>query len=150
MGMDDSPPQPSPLFQRLAHIPAGALDFTPVPLRNRRDGWTAARQRAFVTALAAGLGISGAACAAGMSRQSAYLLRDRPGAGSFAAACDRALGFARSRPLPPGSTAYERGIEGVLVPLYHGRRIIGYRRQFDNRVLGNLLRTYYRHRDMGR
>jgi hypothetical protein len=145
--MDDSPPDPSPLARRLAHIPDGALDFTPVPLRGRRDGWTPARQRAFVTGLACGLGVSGAARAAGASRQSAYLLRTRPAAESFAAACDRALAFARSRPPSPGSTAYERGIEGVLVPLHLGRRIVGYRRKYDSRVLGNLLRAYHRRRD---
>jgi hypothetical protein len=32
--------------------PAAALDFTPVPLRSRRDGWTPERQRLYVAALA--------------------------------------------------------------------------------------------------
>lgn len=150
MGMDDSLPDPGPLARRLAHIPEGSLDFVPVQLRGRRDGWTPVRQRAFVTALAAGLGMSGAARAAGMSRQSAYALIERPGADSFVAACHRALGFSKSRPHAPGSTAYERGVEGVLVPLRQGRRIVAYRRKFDNRVLGNLLRAYYRRRDQGR
>jgi hypothetical protein len=139
--MSDSPP--SLLAQRLAHIPAGALDFVPVPVKPRRDGWTAERQTVFIKGIAAGLGNSGAARAAGMSRQSAYLLRDRPGAASFAAAWERALEFARSRPLPPGSTAYERGIEGVLVPIRKRGGVIGYRRKYDDRVLAMLLRAQF-------
>jgi hypothetical protein len=147
--MDDSLPGTSLLAARLAHIPEGALDFTPVPLKGRRDGWTAARQRAFVTGLAAGLGMSAAARAAGMSRQSAYLLLERPGAESLCAACERARAFARSRPLAPGSTCWERGVEGVLVPLRHRGRIIGYRRKYDGRALGLMLRTAYRLREQG-
>jgi hypothetical protein len=145
--MDDSLPETSLLSSRLAHIPGGALDFTPVPLKGRRDGWTAERQRAFVTGLAAGLGISGAARAVGMSRQSFYLLLERAGAESFSAACERARAFARSRPLPPGSTCWERGMKGVLVPLHHRDRIIGYRRKYDDRAMRSLLQTALRFRE---
>ena len=35
----------------MSESPSPAPDFTPVPLRARRDGWTAERQRAFIAAL---------------------------------------------------------------------------------------------------
>lgn len=65
------------------------IPFTPVPLaRTRRDGWTPARQRGFIDQLAR-IGLVGvAARAMGMSAKSAYALRKRVGAESFAAAWD--------------------------------------------------------------
>jgi hypothetical protein len=139
IGMDESFSPPPGLAERLSHIPAGALDFLPVPVKSRRDGWSAGAQRLFVAALAAGLGVSGAARAVGMSRQSAYRLRDRADSVSFAAAWDRALELDRSRPLPPGSTAWERGVEGVEVPVYCRGRLVGTRRRYCDRTLGRLM-----------
>lgn len=69
--------------------------FTPVALgRVRRDGWTVERQRGFVAALARFGDVAKAARVVGMSAQSAYNLRRRPGAASFAAAWTEALGWA--------------------------------------------------------
>lgn len=67
------------------------LAFTPVTLRARRDGWTAERQRIFMTVLRESRSVTGAARAAGMSREGAYALRRQPGAAEFAAAWDAAL-----------------------------------------------------------
>jgi hypothetical protein len=133
--MDES----SLLDARLAHIPPGALDFIPVPLKSRRDGWSPAAQQGFVLALAAGLGIAGAARAVGRTRQTAYRLCRRPGAQSFAAAWDRALAYSRVRPVPPGSTAWERGVEGVLVPVVRRGEIVAWRRKYCDRSLGSIL-----------
>ena len=47
------------------------------PLRCRGDGWTAARQRAFLEVLAACGSVTAAARSVGMSRESAYALRRR-------------------------------------------------------------------------
>lgn len=55
-------------------------------LRPRRDGWTPAAQAAFVTARAGGASIAAAAAAAGLSRQSAYKLRDHPAGAALRAA----------------------------------------------------------------
>ena len=52
--------------------------FTPIPLKARHDGWTGARQIRFIEVLAATKSISKACSAVGMSRASAYKLRDRP------------------------------------------------------------------------
>lgn len=60
-------------------------------LRTRRDGWTAERQLRFLDALAGTRSVSRAAAAAGMSRESAYRLRDRRDGALFAALWDRIL-----------------------------------------------------------
>jgi hypothetical protein len=66
--------------------------FYPVPTRTRRDGWTVERQADFLGMLAETGSVIGACEAVGISRKSAYQLRARPGAESFAAAWDAALG----------------------------------------------------------
>ena len=65
--------------------------FRPVPLRSRRDGWSEVRQCAFLAQLYVTGSVTAAAKAVGMSRASAYRLRERPGAKSFAFAWDRVL-----------------------------------------------------------
>ncbi len=71
------------------------LHFTPVPCRARYDGWLPGLQVRFIVALAQGARPGEAAERLGMSRQSAYKLRRRAGAESFAAAWDSALRVAR-------------------------------------------------------
>jgi hypothetical protein len=86
-------------------------EFTPVPLdRVRHDGWTPERQRRFLVALAAMGTVDAAAQAVGMSRISAYNLKKRVGAGSFAKEWDRAAGFGRGMMF---DYAMERAMYGV-------------------------------------
>jgi hypothetical protein len=88
------------------------IRFTPVPLKARHDGWTAERQRRFIHVLAATKSLTKACAAVGMSRTSAYNLRDRPDALHFRLAWRAALeaGFARDR----GSKVDEvQEVEGV-------------------------------------
>lgn len=61
----------------------------------RRDGWTPARQLAFLDILARTRSVTRAAAAAGMSRESAYRLRNRDPHGLFAFAWKRAMGADR-------------------------------------------------------
>jgi len=61
------------------------------PERCRRDGWTVERQLGFLAALLDAKSISSAAAAVGMSRESAYRLRERPNGALFAALWDRIL-----------------------------------------------------------
>jgi hypothetical protein len=76
---------------------AAFLDFTPVPVRRRCDGWTPERQRRYVAALFE-TGHSGkAARAVGMTEQGAAKLRRRPDAVSCARACEAAYLAARRR-----------------------------------------------------
>ena len=78
-------------------LPSPPPDFTPVPLRARRDGWTPERQFAYVLALAE-FGHGGrAAQAVGMTEQSACRLRRRPGAADFNGLCAAAWRFAKQR-----------------------------------------------------
>lgn len=59
----------------------------------RTDGWTAERQLRFLDALARTRSATKAAAFAGMSRESAYRLRDRRDGALFGALWDRAVGF---------------------------------------------------------
>jgi hypothetical protein len=61
------------------------------PEQCRRDGWTTDRQVKFIIALNKTRSVTRAAAAAGMSRESAYRLRDRPGHADFAGAWDAAV-----------------------------------------------------------
>lgn len=106
--MTDSPP-PTPPAQLLAE--EDLLAFTPVPLdRKRSNGWTAAQQERFILALHVMGSVGQAAKAVGMSRQSAYNLRERAGAESFAKSWDAALEMGRARQF---DHAMDRAINGV-------------------------------------
>ena len=67
------------------------IRFAPVQLKARHDGWTAARQIRFIHVLDATKSIAEACRAVGMSRMSAYKLRDRPEARQFRFAWNAAL-----------------------------------------------------------
>jgi hypothetical protein len=66
------------------------------PARPRFDGWTPARPLAFLDILARTRSVTRAAAAAGMSRESAYRLRNRDPHGLFAFAWKRAMSAGRS------------------------------------------------------
>jgi hypothetical protein len=76
------------------------------PQRCRRDGWTAERQLRFLDALARTRNVGNAAAAAGMSRESAYRLRERRDGALFALLWDRNLewrpGEVHNEPLTDG------------------------------------------------
>ena len=111
--------------------------FTPVPLRARRDGWTPERQRAFIQALRDTRCIAQAAAAVGMARETAYRLRERPGAASFAAAWDAAFAA-------PRLEVEVRPLAGTLVPRMVDGKQVGWRREADGRALFNVLRSRLR------
>lgn len=119
------------------------LRFDPVPLRAQHNGWTPALQLRFIVALARGAGPDEAARALGKTRQSAYRLRKKPGAESFAAAWDRAQAFARSAAAAGRSPmAGFGGIDTTLVPRTYRGRFIGFVQREDlagaMRLLGRL------------
>lgn len=102
------------------------LAFTPIALRARRDGWTPERQVRFIAALAAIGVVATAARAVGKSGTSAYDLRERADATSFARAWDTALTMAGDRVF---EQAMDRAINGVAVPRYYrGRQVATVRR----------------------
>lgn len=119
------------------------LLFDPVPLRARHDGWTPALQFRFILALARGAGPDEAARSLGMTRQSAYSLRKKWGAESFARAWGGAQAFARSAAATRRSLASTcSGIETIMVPRYYRGRLIGFVQREDvaggMRLLGRL------------
>ena len=79
----------------------------------RRDGWTAERQLRFLDALSRTRSISEAATAAGMSRESAYRLRERRDGALFAALWDQILAPAA----PSGEVHMEAWPDGRIMRL---------------------------------
>jgi hypothetical protein len=127
--------------------------FNPVPLRYRRDGWTPGRQSDFLGRLAETGKVAAAARHVGKSRESAYRLRDKQGAESFAAAWDSILA---QRPPAPKSThelLWHRARYGTLKPVMLGGRHVATRHSPDDDALLKLYRAEMRRRrtlrDMG-
>jgi hypothetical protein len=113
------------------------LAFTPVVTIVRHDGWTPDRQRKFISALEAIGSVAPAARAVGMSKQSAYALRKRPGAESFAQAWDIALQMGQDRAF---DIVMDRAMHGVIVPRFYRGRCIGTIHRWDSRLLLAALR----------
>ena len=108
------------------------LAFMPVPLQRARcDGWTAARQRAFVAALRDLACVTSAARRVGMTRQSATRLRKRPGAAAFAEAWDLALAEGHGRVF---DDTVERCMNGEWRPIVRHGRLAGWTQRYDNRL----------------
>ncbi len=108
------------------------LDFAPVPLAHvRHDGWTEQRQRDFIRALLAMGSVRHACRAVGKTRQSAYKLRDRPGAESFAEAWDVALSAGYCDAF---DRALERATVGVTTPRFYKGKQVGTRHRIDWRL----------------
>lgn len=118
------------------------FDFIPVPVRTRRDGWTAERQRFFIAALRQLRSPTRAARAVGMSREGAYALRRHRGAAGFRAAWDAALADATPKCQEP--TPLARALEGVAQPYFYGGRQRGEWRRYDDDALARLLRRLER------
>lgn len=106
--------------------------FEPVPMaRSRKDGWTPARQRIFLAALSTYGLVSRAAKAAEMGVTSAYNLRKRKGAESFAAAWDQVERAARDRAL---SYVIEHAMHGETRPRFYRGRFVGTVHRVDQKV----------------
>src|SRR5688500_10774268 len=116
--------------------PPSALDFEPVAVARRSDGWTPGKQRGFIEALADCGVVREAAARVGMSERSANYLRRRDGAASFGRAWDAAMRLGASRLL---SVAYERAVLGTVKPHLYRGRLVGEERIYDNRLLLSLL-----------
>lgn len=122
--------------------------FLPVSPRSRHDGWTVARQCAFLAQLYLTGSATAAAAHVNMTRMSAYRLRKRPDAISFAAAWDRIL-------LPPGTPRpkvtkrdprkvtnqelMQRAHAGLVQPVIHGGTMRAIRKKQDNSALVSLV-----------
>jgi hypothetical protein len=99
--------------QRIAahDFSAGDFDWVPVPRRRHNaDGWTVARQQAFIRLLADTGSVDRAAFEVGMTPHSCYRLRRQPGAEGFARAWAAAIEAATDRLM---DSAMERVLYGT-------------------------------------
>ncbi len=113
--------------------------FTPVPRKYRHDGWTPERQVAFIEALADTGSVTRAAGMVNMAQANCYALRRAPGAEEFRRAWDAALDFGVQR---LKDIAFERAIEGQLIPVFVAGKLMGFRRKHNDRLLMFMLRHY--------
>src|SRR5438094_702497 len=107
-------------------------EFAPVPRKYRYDGWTPERQKAFVAALAETGSVTRAAARVNMAQANCYTLRRSAGAEGFRRAWDAALHFGLKR---LKDIAFERAIEGYLVPVFVAGKLMGFRRKYNDALL---------------
>ena len=116
---------------------ADSTDIAKVlPPAERHDGWTPARQACFLRELAATHCVSAAARAVGMTRQSAYKLRNRLKGEPFDIAWRAAF---RRQYDALAEAMVERAINGVEVPHFHKGELIHTSRRYDERATVALL-----------
>lgn len=114
-----------------------AMPFDGVPLedsRNRLAGWSAERQRTFLTHLAETGSVHLASSAARLSARGAYRLRGRSPA--FARAWDTAVQLSVGR---LSAIALDRAIHGRIEQVYHCGELVGERRVPSDKLLMWLL-----------
>jgi hypothetical protein len=117
-----------------------APPFDPVPfLRQRHDGWTQEKQRMFLAALAATGTVGTAARLVGMTRKSAYDLRLRDGAQSFAEAWEIAVGESRARAF---DVLMDRALNGVTTVKIRMGGAVDIGHGADQRIAFNALRPH--------
>ena len=125
--------------------------FTPVPLRYRRDGWTPGRQADFLGHLGESWCVAAAARHVGKTRESAYRLRGKPGAESFAAAWDAILAEPRRVRKSTHELLWHRLFYGTLKPVMRGGKHVATLHSPDNdAVLRLYRREMQRRRDLRR
>ena len=138
-------PLPPHLAAILDHLPLDRLAFAPVAVQARRDGWVPVRQIGFIHRLAICGCVGTSARGVGMSRESAWRLRKRPGAESFAAAWDKAAGWGADHLTDLGM---ERCLKGEVRPVYYKGRKIGENIRFNDSLLIAVLNRFERPRDL--
>jgi hypothetical protein len=109
--------------------------FVPVLQRARSDGWSPERQAHFLAQLAITRSVSAAARAVGMARETAYRLRARPGAESFAAAWDCVLGRAGPKRKVTFEERRVRAMVGLIQPRIYRGKCTAIVRKADNSAL---------------
>ena len=129
------PGLPAPPREERPPVP----EFAPVPRKYRHDGWTPERQKAFIEALADTGCVTRAAASVNMAQANCYTLRRAAGAEEFRRAWDAALDLGVKR---IKDIAFERAIEGQLVPVSVAGKLMGFRRKHNDALLMFILRHY--------
>lgn len=99
--------------------------------RRRHDGWSRRKMALFLRELAASQSVSQAARSVGMSRQSAYDLRNRLGGTPFALGWEVALEAGLQQ---LAHSLMERALHGEEVQHYYHGELVGTSRRHDNRL----------------
>lgn len=129
------PPEPEPAAPPDPADP-DPLAFDPATTRARHDGWTAARQRTFIAALAETGCVSEACAEVGITPRSAYRLREHVAAASFRSAWTHAESMATARLT---ALAFERAVHGSVESIYRDGVLVEERRKPSDRLLMWLL-----------
>jgi len=111
-------------------------DFDPAPTRNQHSGWTAERQRKFIEHLSLTGSVGEAAALAGVSSRSAYRLRNKAAAESFARAWDAALSLSATR---LAAIAWDRALHGRSERFYKDGELVMERKMPSDYLLTWLL-----------
>lgn len=104
-------------------------------LRERHDGWTAARRARFLTVLAHTGCVRDACRVVGLASTNAYRTRAR--LPDFAKRWDDALARANKGLV---ATAYARAVEGVEEPIIRGDKVVATRRRYSDSLLALLIK----------
>jgi hypothetical protein len=138
-----TPRSPRSAAPRLRAVSATSATATPAPdapdKPPRENGWTLAKQAAFLRALSASHSVSEAARIVGKSRQSAYQLRSKLKGQPFDLAWE--VAFHHSYDVL-AHTALERALNGVEVPVFFQGEQVGAYRRFDERLTVALLSRF--------
>ena len=111
-------------------------EFEIAPTRKQNAGWTAERQRRFIEHLSLTGSVGDAAAVAGVSSRSAYRLRNRAGAESFARAWDAALSLSVTR---LAAVAFDRALHGRSERIYKDGELVAERKVPSDYLLTWLL-----------
>ncbi|WP_445193819.1 hypothetical protein ACT009_08065 [Sphingomonas sp. Tas61C01] len=111
-------------------------DYVPAILAHRANGWTADRQRRFLTILAETGSVSLAADDTGIAPRSAYRLRAHPAGKTFSEAWDAALLSSTGRLL---TLAFERATQGIPRDVWRDDKLISSTRQPSDKLMMFLL-----------
>jgi hypothetical protein len=118
-------------------VPAPTIpDFEIAPTRNQHSGWTAERQRKFIEHLALTGSVGEASALVGLSSRSAYRLRNKAGAESFARAWDAALSLCATR---LAAIAFDRALHGRSERFYRDGELVMERKMPSDYLLTWLL-----------
>lgn len=99
--------------------------------KRNHDQWSREKMVKFLRELAASQNVSQAARSVGMSRQSAYRLRNRIKGSPFDLGWEVALEMGYHQ---LAHALMDRAVNGEEVPHYHGGEQVGSHRKFDNRL----------------
>lgn len=133
----DEPALDAPMPAAVVEAAPAFYAYQPVELRARKDGWTAERQRTFLTTLADTGSIAQAARAAAITPRSAWRLRNHPKGAAFGRAMDAAQMTAAKRLL---GVAFDRATTGTSRQVWRQGQIVAVSSPPSDRLLMFLLR----------